>query len=59
MAGVPHNMRTMLESHNGENEVKEMAQLLRALATLPEALGSIPSMHAAAHNCLYLRLQGV
>ena len=30
----------------------EMAQQLRALAALPEDLGSIPSTHTAAHNCL-------
>ena len=30
----------------------EMAQQLGALAVLPEDLGSIPSTHMAAHNCL-------
>ena len=30
----------------------EMAQQLRALAVLPEDLGSIPSNHIAAQNCL-------
>jgi hypothetical protein len=30
----------------------EMAQQLRALAALAEDLGSIPSTHTAAHNCL-------
>jgi hypothetical protein len=29
-----------------------MAEQLRALAALPEALGSIPSTHMAAYNCL-------
>ncbi|KRY94874.1 hypothetical protein T4B_12424 [Trichinella pseudospiralis] len=29
-----------------------MAQRLRALAVLPKDLGSIPSTHMAAHNCL-------
>jgi hypothetical protein len=29
-----------------------MAQKLRALAALPEDLGSILSTHMAAHNCL-------
>ena len=29
----------------------EMAQWLRALAALPEDLGSNPSTHMAAHNC--------
>jgi hypothetical protein len=32
-----------------------MAQCLRALAALPEDLGSIPSTHMAAHNCLQLQ----
>jgi hypothetical protein len=31
---------------------EEMAQQLRALAALPEDLGSIPSTHMVAHNCL-------
>jgi hypothetical protein len=31
---------------------REMAQWLRALATLPENPGSIPSTDMAAHNCL-------
>jgi hypothetical protein len=35
-----------------QTEAGEMAQLLRALAALPEAPGSIPSMHKAAYNCL-------
>jgi hypothetical protein len=30
----------------------EMAQLLRALAALPEVLSSIPSNHMVAHNHL-------
>ena len=30
----------------------EMAQRLRALTAFPEDLGSIPSSHMAAHNCL-------
>ena len=30
----------------------QMAQWLRALPALPEDLGSIPSTHVAAHNCL-------
>ena len=33
-----------------------MAQWLRA--ALPEDLGSIPSTHMAAHNCLKIQLQG-
>jgi hypothetical protein len=28
-----------------------MAPQLRALAAIPEGLGSIPSIHIAAHNC--------
>jgi hypothetical protein len=31
---------------------REMAQLLRAPAVLPEDLGSIPSNHMATDNCL-------
>jgi hypothetical protein len=31
---------------------REIAQQLRALAALPEDLGSIPSTHMAANNCL-------
>ena len=31
---------------------REMAQQLRALSALPKILGSIPSTHMAAHNCL-------
>ena len=30
----------------------EMAQQLKALAALLEDLGSIPSIHMVAHNCL-------
>ena len=30
----------------------EVAQQLRALASLPEDPGSVPSTHMAAHNCL-------
>ena len=33
-----------------------MAQWLRALAALPEDLGSTPSNHMVAHNCLSLDL---
>jgi hypothetical protein len=33
---------------------REMAQQLRALAVLLEDLGSMPSTHVAAHNCLTL-----
>lgn len=36
-----------------------MAQPLRALATLPEDLGSIPSTHITAHNCLQLQSHGI
>jgi hypothetical protein len=36
----------------------EMAQWLKALAAFPEALGSIPSTHVAAHNCLLLASRG-
>ncbi|CAH6901579.1 Dclk2 [Phodopus roborovskii] len=34
-------------------ETGEMAQWLRALAALPEDLGSVPSTHMATHSCLY------
>jgi len=33
-------------------EAGEMAQWLRPPTALPENLGSIPSTHMAAHNCL-------
>jgi hypothetical protein len=35
-------------------EVGEMAQQIRTLAVLPEDLGSIPSNHMTADNCLEL-----
>jgi hypothetical protein len=34
-----------------------MAQWLRALAALPEDLGSVPRTHVADHNHLELQLQ--
>jgi hypothetical protein len=34
-----------------------MAQLLRALVTLPQDLGSVLSIHTAAHNYLELQSQ--
>jgi hypothetical protein len=37
----------------------EMAQLVRALAALPEDPGSISSTHIAAPNCLELQFQGI
>jgi hypothetical protein len=36
-----------------------MAQALRALATLPEDLGSTSSYQIIAHNWLYLQFQGI
>lgn len=30
----------------------EMVHLLKALGTLPKDLGSVPSTHLAAYNCL-------
>lgn len=36
-----------------------MAQWLRAWAALPEVLGSVPSNHMTARNCLYLQFQGI
>ena len=33
----------------------EMAQRLRALTALPGDLGSVPSTHMAAHNCLKMQ----
>jgi hypothetical protein len=35
-----------------------MAQLSRALIALPGDVGSIPSPHMAAHNCLSLQFLG-
>jgi hypothetical protein len=40
-----------------KREAGEMAQRLRALAALPEDLGSIPNTHMAAHNSLELLFQ--
>lgn len=34
-----------------------MAQLVRAVAALPEVLISIPSTYRVAHNCLLLQFQ--
>ena len=36
-----------------------MAQWLGAPTALPEDLGSIPSTHMAAHNCLKIQFQGI
>jgi hypothetical protein len=36
----------------------ELAQQLRALATLAEDLGLLSSTHGTAHNCLTLQFQG-
>ena len=52
-----YNPRTQ-EMETKEPEVQdcqgagEMVQQLRALAVLPEDLGSIPNTHTANHNCL-------
>ena len=40
-------------------EAGEMTQQLRAFASLPEDLGSIPSTHVAAHNYQTLQFQGI
>lgn len=48
--------RVQLQRHGG---AKEMAQWLRALVTLAEILGSVPSTHRVAHNHLYLQFQGI
>jgi hypothetical protein len=37
----------------------EMALQLRALAVLPKDLGSIPSTHEMAHNCLQFQFQEI
>jgi hypothetical protein len=42
----------MLTSHVLQQDTEYMG--LSALAVLPEDLGSIPSNHMAAHNCLSL-----
>lgn len=44
--------RKVLEGDKGLVEVEEMAQKFRALATLLEELGSIPSTHVTAHSYL-------
>jgi hypothetical protein len=41
-----------LDSKNLSLGVGEMAQLLRALAALPEVRSSIPSNHMVTHNHL-------
>jgi hypothetical protein len=40
------------EAGGWRDEAREMAQGLRALTVLPEALSSIPSNHMVAHNHL-------
>jgi hypothetical protein len=37
---------------------RETAQQIRALAALPEDMGSISSIHMAAHNQMLLQFQG-
>jgi hypothetical protein len=56
MAFLHSNETLTKTASNLKNKLKlraeEMAQWLRALAVLLENLGSIPSTHMAAHNCL-------
>ena len=40
------------KNENSRMRTGEMAQQLRALAALAEDLGSVPSKHMVAHNCL-------
>lgn len=47
--------RVQLQRHGG---AEEMAQPLRALVTLAELLGSVPSPHMVACDHLYLQFQG-
>jgi hypothetical protein len=55
MASLRYLVKSCLLKREEEGET---AQWLRALAALPEDLGSIPSTHTAAHNCLELQFQG-
>ena len=48
LPGVLHK----LDTKNLQRGAGEMAQWLRALAALPEVLGSIPSNHMVARNHL-------
>ena len=36
-----------------------MAQQLRALTVIAEDLGLVPNTHMVAHNCLWLKFQGI
>ena len=38
---------------------REMGQVFRALAALPEDLDSIPNTHMAVHNCLSLQFSRI
>jgi len=52
--------RELTATNTGDKKkVRGLAQQLRALAALPEDLGSIPNNHIAAHNCLQLQFQGI
>ena len=44
--------KTFYLKRKKKNRAGEVAQQLRALADLPEDLGSIPNTHMATHNCL-------
>ena len=51
LKGVHHHSRLVLLLHLGSG-AREMVQRLRALAALPEDMGSIPSSHMGVHNHL-------
>lgn len=53
-AAKPWTLRNMYEWSGAG----EMAQRLRALAALPEVLGSIPGTHLVAHNKLQTPVPG-
>jgi hypothetical protein len=44
--------KIIITKKNQNCRAEKMGQELKALATLPEHLGSVPSDHMLAHNCL-------
>jgi hypothetical protein len=51
--------RTIFSYKKKETGTAEMALQLRVLAVIPKDLGSIPSTHMAAPNCLQLQFQRI
>lgn len=50
-------MHITLQNKNPPDGTEEIAHQLRTLADLAMDLGSVPSAHMAAHNCLLLQFQ--